>query len=361
MHRETVDVYEQAARHYAEHRSVHRADHVAAFAAAVRPDGPRLDLGAGPGHYLPLLGRPAVALDAARAMIVEARRQHGDVPGLQGDLVHLPFRGGAFAGVWASKSLQHLPAGALPGALAEVHRVLEVGGRFDLTVFEGDGAAISGDESDLPGRLFTWWRPDALADLLEGAGFAVQRVDRVAGEDGFAALILSATRLRSLPDHVAPGMRLLCCGLNPSLRAADAGVGYVTPGNRFWPAVLAAGLATVDRDPRHLLAAHGVGMTDLVKRASPRAAELRAHEHRAGIERLRRLCAWLQPGALCVVGLAGWRAAVDRGAVVGWQPERLGGVPVYVMPSTSGLNARTPLAELTAHLRSAAAPDAVLA
>jgi TDG/mug DNA glycosylase family protein len=70
------------------------------------------------------------------------------------------------------------------------------------------------------------------------------------------------------------------------------------------------------------------------------------------------LCAWLRPGALCVVGLVGWRAGVDRRATVGWQPDPIGGVPVYVMPSTSGLNARTPLAELRGHLAAAAGPPA---
>jgi hypothetical protein len=57
---------------------------------------------------------------------------------------------------------------------------------------------------------------------------------------------------------------------------------------------------------------------------------------------------------VCVVGLAGWRAAVDRRAVPGWQERRLGDRPVYVMPSTSGLNAATPLTDLTAHLQAAA-------
>jgi hypothetical protein len=57
---------------------------------------------------------------------------------------------------------------------------------------------------------------------------------------------------------------------------------------------------------------------------------------------------------VCFVGLAGWRAAVDRRAQAGVQPSGLAGAPVYVMPSTSGLNARCPLAELTDHLRAAA-------
>jgi TDG/mug DNA glycosylase family protein len=149
-------------------------------------------------------------------------------------------------------------------------------------------------------------------------------------------------------------MRLLVCGLNPSVFSADAGVGFARPGNRFWPAALAAGIVATDRSPDLALADHGIGMTDIVKRATVAAAELTADEYRAGLARVERLVAWLRPGAVCFVGLAGWRAAVDRRAAAGIQPAALAGVPVYVMPSTSGLNARTPLAELAEHLRAAA-------
>ena len=172
--------------------------------------------------------------------------------------------------------------------------------------------------------------------------------------DGWDAVSARATRARTLPDTVGAGMRLLVCGLNPSVYAADAGVGFARPGNRFWPAALAAGIVTTDRSPDRALADHGVGMTDLVKRATPRADALTADEYRAGVERVRRLVAWLRPGAVCFVGLAGWRAAVDRKAVAGVQTADLGGVPVYVMPSTSGLNARVPPAALADHLRAAA-------
>jgi TDG/mug DNA glycosylase family protein len=145
------------------------------------------------------------------------------------------------------------------------------------------------------------------------------------------------------------------CGLNPSLHAVDAGVGYVTPGNRFWPAMLAAGLVTRDRDWEHALRVHRIGMTDLVARPTPRAAALTTAEYRAGLVELEATCARWQPGAVCFVGLAGWRAAVDRRAVAGPQERRVGGRPVYLMPSTSGLNAATPLATLVDHLTAAAA------
>ena len=74
------------------------------------------------------------------------------------------------------------------------------------------------------------------------------------------------------------------------------------------------------------MTAHGLGMTDVVKRATPRADELTSAEYRTGIARLERLVGWLAPRAICFVGLAGWRAAVARNAVAGWQARRLADV-----------------------------------
>ena len=162
-----------------------------------------------------------------------------------------------------------------------------------------------------------------------------------------------AQRTLTLPDTVGPDMRLLVVGLNPSVLSAEVGVGFARNGNRFWPAALAAGIVTRDRDPRHAYAHHRVGMTDLVKRATPRADELSNDEYRDGTARVERLVRWLRPGAVCFVGLGGYRVAIDRKAKSGVQPEPFGGVPAYVMPNTSGLNARVPPAELADHLRTA--------
>ena len=165
---------------------------------------------------------------------------------------------------------------------------------------------------------------------------------------------LRAVRARTLADTVGPGMRLLICGVNPSWYSADAGVGYARPGNRFWAAALAAGhrgASTVTR--LSALVDHGVGMTDFVKRPSRTAAEVRSEEYRAGFARVERLVEWLRPGAVCFTGLSGWRDVVDAKAVAGVQPGGIGGRPAYVMPSTSGLNARTSLTELAEHLRAA--------
>ncbi|MBV8986810.1 MAG: mismatch-specific DNA-glycosylase, partial [Acidimicrobiia bacterium] len=177
-------------------------------------------------------------------------------------------------------------------------------------------------------------------DVVVGAGF--ERIDE-----------RRARRVRTLPDTVGPGMRLLVCGLNPSVVAADAGFGFAGATNRFWPAALEAGLVTRARDPLHALLCDGVGMTDLVKRATPRTKELEPSEYIAGAERVEGLVQWLKPAVVLFVGLEGWRVAVDRHAQPGFQPSTFGGARAYVMPSTSGLNAHAQLPDLVAHMHAA--------
>ncbi|MCP5029855.1 MAG: mismatch-specific DNA-glycosylase [Actinomycetia bacterium] len=207
---------------------------------------------------------------------------------------------------------------------------------------------------DEPGTL-TWpcdsfWTTVRVGWVVEGAGFEI--TDLAQSGPG-NRLVVRIRRRHSLPDTVGPHMQLLVSGLNPSPHASDSGVGFSRPGNRFWPAALDAGIVSVDRSPRHALAHHGIGMTDLVKRATRKAAELSTAEYRAGIDRLDHLCAWLEPEAVCFVGLAGWRSVLDRKATAGWQRQAIGGQPVYVMPSTSGLNASSSRADLAAHLAAA--------
>lgn len=343
--RRTLAAYDDGANRYAAERRAYDAEAAAAFGRAV--EGWRVDLGCGPGLYLPHLGSPVLAVDASLPMLRVAAAPFA----VQADVAALPVRPGSLAGAWASRCHQHLPHEALPAALADLHRALAVGAPLELLVFAGEGSLVTGEDDDLPGRRFSLWGSDHLVDVLVGAGFDVTRVS--VGTERWPVLRASAVRARTLPDHVGPGMRLLLCGLNPSLYAADRGVGFARPGNRFWPALLAAGLVTVDRDPVHALRHHGVGTTDLAKRATAAAAELTAEEYAAGVRRVERLCAWLRPAALCLVGLSGWRSAIDHRAVAGWQPRRLGGVPVYVMPSTSGLNASTRHEGFVEHLRAA--------
>ncbi|MFN8036267.1 MAG: uracil-DNA glycosylase family protein [Acidimicrobiia bacterium] len=345
MDRGTLDVYEQRARDWQRLRPPRRREDARAFAARVPGAGVRADLGCGPGSHTPDLGLPVVAVDAAFAMLELARREVPHAWPVRADLEALPFRDRSLAGAWARASYLHVPRARLPMALAHLHRALEVGAPFDGTVKVGDHDGPMPDD-EFPGRVFSRWEPHAFADVLGGAGFDVEATDV-----DVEWIRFRCRRARTLPDTVGPGLRVLVCGLNPSLYAADVGIGFARPGNRFWPAALDAGLVTKDRDPFHAYVHDRVGMTDLVKRAAAAASELTAGEYRAGAARVERLVRWHEPGAVVFVGLAGWRAAVDRRAVAGWQPGGFGGRPAYVMPSTSGLNARTPPSALAAHLR----------
>ena len=221
-----------------------------------------------------------------------------------------------------------LPGTDFPRQLAELHRSMPVGAAANVML---DVKALDG----FPLHL-----------LVEGAGFTGQG-KMTNQRDGLIACTL--TRLRTLPDTVGVGMGVIIVGLNPSEYAADAGVGFARPGNRFWPAAIAGGLLSCDRDPVHALAAHGVGMSDLVKRATPRADGLTRTEYEHGYARLTALSSWLQPRVVCFVGLTGYRAAANRRAAAGLQPDRLADAAVYVMPNTSGLNAHATPALLAEH------------
>jgi TDG/mug DNA glycosylase family protein len=247
----------------------------------------------------------------------------------------------------APADLRHVAAGVLAPDLPPMTG--ESGARTDLSAV----AAV-----DLPLALADLYAATAVGDRVEVLppdDVGPLRWDDLVLGAGFRRRGRRVERLRTLPDTVGPGMRLLVCGLNPSVYSADVGHGFARPGNRYWPAALAAGIVTEDHDPRHALVEDRIGMTDLVKRATPRADELTTDEYRAGVERVSALVEWLRPGAVVMVGLAGWRAAVDRKAVAGVQPDPFGGRPVYVMPSTSGLNAHSRLDDLAGHLRAAVA------
>ena len=346
----TVKIYEAGAAEWAASRPPKLRDAAQAFGAAIEPGIVRVDLGSGPGSYTADLATPVVALDAAYAMVAMARDTVPAAWGVQADLENLPFRAGSLGGAWARASYLHVPQRLLPLALAQLHRATAPDAPIAISMKRGEyeGNALPND--DFPGRFFACWEPEPLAEVVEGAGFVITEHDPV---DTW--IHLRGRRARTLPDYVAPKLRVVVCGLNPSLHAADAGVGYAGPGTRFWPAALAAGLVTHDRDPRLAVRDDGVGMTDLVKRATVGAGELRPDEYRAGAARVERVVRWFEPAVICFVGLAGYRVAVDRRAQPGVQAQPFGGAATYVMPSTSGLNTGTSLTELTDHLRAALA------
>ncbi|MEI7592112.1 MAG: uracil-DNA glycosylase family protein [Actinomycetes bacterium] len=359
---ETMAVYEQHADDWKAQGNPDRVADAQKFAGRVRSlvnDSAQrqsdvvVDLGCGPGWYAGALGRPIIALDASKAMLDLVPSEAPHALRVQADLATLPFRAGSLAGAWASKCYVHLPQTSVPLALADLHHTLAAGTPLNLHVFAGDLEFASLDVRHLPGRRFSTWPPERLVDVVTGAGFVVDEIE-IPDQAGRPSIIVDATRAPTLPDYVGADMRILICGLNPSVYSAEVGVGFGRPGNRFWTAALGAGLASEDRNPLHAFRDHRMGMTDLVKRATPKADALSRDEYRLGMARITRLVEWLQPKAVCFVGLAGWRAAVDRTAVAGVQTEGIGDVPVYVMPSTSGLNARTTPTQLREHLSAAA-------
>jgi TDG/mug DNA glycosylase family protein len=341
----TAQIYERHAAAWSARRSPRWREQAQALADAVAPGAVRVDLGCGPGQYRRDLGAPLVQLDVALAMLAIAREANPEAPCVQADLEALPFRPGAVRGAWSRNAYVHIPRVRLPMALAQLHRVLAPGAPLAMTMIEGEHEGAVADD-DFPGRFFALWETEHLARVVEGAGFTLDEISVVKG-----TIHVRATRARTLPDFVGPGLRVLVCGLNPSLTAADLGFGYAGASNRFWPAATDAGLVTRPRDPWRMLTDDRVGMTDLVKRATVGAKELRPAEYREGAARVRRICEWLRPEVICFVGLAGYRAGVDRHAQPGVQPEPFGGSTAYVLPSTSGLNAKTSRADLTEHLR----------
>jgi TDG/mug DNA glycosylase family protein len=350
VERTTVERYESHGRQWADKREpVRRADALA-FAQRIPEGVVRADVGAGAGRYTNELGEPVVALDAAMTMLRLLVEKVPRARPVQADIEALPLRRGAIGGSWANMAYQHLPRSRVPLALGELHRAMSVGSPLDIQVTHGDyeGSALPGD--DIGGRFFAGWRRQSLIDVVVGAGFEVEHAE-VEGD----VVRVAAHRARTLADTVGSGMRMLVCGLNPSIYSADRGIGFARPGNRFWPAMIDAGLVERLRDPLHALVRHRIGMTDLCKRATVSSSELSKDEYREGAGRVERMVRWLQPEVVCFVGLEGWRAAVDAKAVAGYQPVAFGGRPTYVMGSTSGLNAHSRLAELADHFRTAAA------
>jgi len=141
---------------------------------------------------------------------------------------------------------------------------------------------------------------------------------------------------------VGPGLRVLFVGINPSLYSAQVGHHFARPGNRFWPALHAAGftprLLRPDEDGE--LPAHGIGVTNIAARPTRAAAEIAAEELRDGARELERLVRRHAPRLVAVVGLTAYRTAFARpGATIGLQSELIGGRPVWILPNPSGLNA----------------------
>ena len=165
---------------------------------------------------------------------------------------------------------------------------------------------------------------------------------------GFTSRELERFRDVTVPDLVGPECRLLFVGINPGLWTAATGTHFCHPTNRFYSALLQAGLIdwSVDTDfgmtddQRADFVSRRIGITNLVARATVRASELRPKELQGGAERLSSTVGGLSPRVVAVAGVTAYRTAFARpSATVGVQPEILSGSELWVVPNPSGLNA----------------------
>lgn len=170
---------------------------------------------------------------------------------------------------------------------------------------------------------------------------------------------LEAARNQRLQNVLAPGLKVVFCGINPSLYSAAIGHHFGRPGNRFWPTLHRSGftdrLLTPYEDGD--LPKYGCGVTNVVARATARADELAPKEFLEGAKALSRRLRRFRPQCVAFLGITAYRLAfAQKAAVIGRQEERIAGSVVWVLPNPSGLNAHYQLdhlAELYAELRRA--------
>lgn len=153
---------------------------------------------------------------------------------------------------------------------------------------------------------------------------------------------LEAAKDKTVPDVIRPGLDILLVGINPGLYTAAIGHHFGRPGNRFWPSLSGSGLL---REPltaweSERLLESGLGITNVVRRATATADQLSPEELRRGAKILRAKISKFKPRVAVMLGLGLYRVAFERPkAKLGLQDEKIGETLLYVLPNPSGLNA----------------------
>lgn len=160
---------------------------------------------------------------------------------------------------------------------------------------------------------------------------------------------IQAATGKTVPDVIRPDLWVLFCGINPGLYSGAVGHHFARPGNRFWPALHAAGITERQLAPseEQELLARGYGITNLVERATATADELSAQELAEGGQNLAAKVTQFRPKFVAMLGIGAYRQAFGRRQVtLGRQHERLGEAVLWVLPNPSGLNAHYQLEDL---------------
>jgi len=160
---------------------------------------------------------------------------------------------------------------------------------------------------------------------------------------------LAAAAGKTVPDVIAPGLRVLFCGINPGLYTAAVGHHFARPGNRFWPALYQSGFTTRLLSPFEEvdLLESGLGVSNVVAHATATAAELTPEDFIKGGRNLERKIRRFHPRVVAILGVGAYRVAFAQPkAVIGEQVGRIAGARVWVLPNPSGLNANYQLPEL---------------
>jgi TDG/mug DNA glycosylase family protein len=151
----------------------------------------------------------------------------------------------------------------------------------------------------------------------------------------------------AVPDVLAPGLRVVFCGINPGHASAHAGVHFANPRNDFWRLLHAAGFTPRLFEPRNQreLLPLGIGLTNAARRTTGGSGDLRAADFAGARERLEDLAEQLRPRVLAFVGKAAYQGVLRERPEHGRQACSLGDTALFVLPSTSPANAAVPWEE----------------
>jgi TDG/mug DNA glycosylase family protein len=148
----------------------------------------------------------------------------------------------------------------------------------------------------------------------------------------------------AVPDVLAPGLRIVFCGINPGFRSAAAGAHFANPRNDFWRLLADAGLTPRKLEPHDQwdLLELGYGLTNAASRTTRGSSDLRRGDFAGAAERLEQIARELRPKTIAFVGKAAYEGTFRERPDLGLQERKLGETALFVLPSTSPANAAVP-------------------